>query len=300
MTASADAELRDALSRDDLTPEVVQKLRNVRDVLDRDPQATLESFFFIGDEPYATVSFGDVDTADLVVFVMHGIDTTLADLPGWADVSRRLCADTIRACVARGTPRRVATIAWFAWDSGTHVTALATKHATIGSARLAVDLDRVAVRNPAARTTVIGYSYSSTLLGELIAMNLAGEVHTAFSIAAAGVSHAASASIAMSIALGELELHATEAESDGVAPLGRIAQHPVDPRDISGVIRYDSDGGPAPAIDGGTVEGLAVDGHASQTSTDDRGVEHPGYFDPRTQAYLYLVARLADLGTAPR
>ncbi|MGB4135533.1 MAG: alpha/beta hydrolase [Microbacterium sp.] len=277
----------------------MQQLRNVQQVLDRDPESHLESFFLLEDRPYATIGFGDVDTADLVVFVMHGIETTLTELPGWADAAQRIAASTIRSCVARGEPRRVATVAWFAWDSGTHVSALATRHATIGAARLAVDLDRIAARNPAARVAIVGYSYSATLLGELVAMNLAGDVHTAFSIAAAGVTHAARTALETSIALGELELHATEAAPDGVAPLGRIAQHPVDPRDIPGVIVYESDGGDVPGLDGAVVRGLAVDGHASMTSSDEHGKEHIGYFDQRAQPFLYLIARLADAATAP-
>lgn len=289
-------DLQEALARTDLPPETLAKVRNVQRVLERDPQARLEKFWIAGDRPYAVIAFGDPGTADLVVYLLHGIDTDLAQLPEWADAAQRLCVDVIRSCVARGEPRSVATIAWFGWDSGTHVTALATKHATVGAAHLAVDIDRLADRNPDAHIAVITYSYSTTLLGEMFALNIADEVRTAFSIASAGVTHAASTAIAAAIADGEVVVYATEGAGDATAPLGRLGQHPVDPRTIHGVVTYDCDGGEAPAVDGGTVTGIAVEGHASQTAVEN-GVRHPGYFDPQAQGYLTVVSLLADAVT---
>lgn len=290
-------ELRSALARPDLPVETRTKIQHVQSVLDADSQARLESFTILDGRPYAVVSFGDPSTADLVVYLLHGIDTDLASFPEWADAAQRLCIDIIRTCVARGEPRKVATLAWFAWDSGTHVTALATKHATIGAARLSVDIDRLIVRNPGAHIATVAYSYSTTLLGEVFALNIADEVRTAFCIASAGVTHAASTAIEDAIEREEVVVYATEGAGDGIAPMGRLGNHPIDPRDIRGVIVYDSDGGEAPGIDGGVVAGVPVEGHASQTAVDERGIRHPGYFDERAQSYLTLVARLADAVT---
>ncbi|BDZ39420.1 alpha/beta hydrolase [Microbacterium suwonense] len=286
-------ELRAELARPDLPPATQQKLSTLLTVLENDPQAHLESLAMVDPGPHAVIAFGDVDSADLIVFLLHGIETDLAQLPGWADAAQRLCADIIRSCVARGEPRQVAVIAWFAWDSGTHVSALATKHATVGAARLAVDIDRLEPRNPHAHVALVTYSYSSTLLGEVFAMNLGEDVRTAFSIASAGVTHAARVALTDAIARGDLVLYATEGANDSIAPLGRLGQHPVDPRDIPGAIVYECDGGEAPGVDGGAVIGAAVEGHASQTSVDDHG-RHIGYFDEHAQGYLTLVARLAD------
>ncbi|MGB3731594.1 alpha/beta hydrolase [Microbacterium sp.] len=290
-------ELRAELARPDLPPVTAQKLRNVLTVLEGDSQAHLESLAMVDPGPHAVVSFGDIEHADLIVFLLHGIDTGLEQFPVWADAAQRLCADVIRSCVARGEPRNVAVIAWFAWDSGTHVSALATKHATVGAARLAVDIDRLGPRNAHARVALVTYSYSSTLLGELFAMNIGEDVHTAFSIASAGITHAAKVALADAIARGDLVLYATEGANDSIAPLGRLGQHPVDPRDIAGVIVYSSDGGEAPGVDGGSTVGAAVEGHASQTSVDEHG-RHLGYYDEHAQPYLTLVARLADAAVA--
>lgn len=290
-------ELDAALARPDLPDGVADKLAHLKKVLVADPQARLAAFSLAAGEPHAVMTFGDVDTADLVVYLLHGIDTNLGQFPGWADAAQRVCADVIRTCVARGAPRSVATIAWFAWDSGTHVSALATRHATIGAARLAVDIEHLVRRNPRAHIAVATYSYSSTLLGEMFAMDVGEDVRTAFSIASAGMTHPAAAAVAEAIAAGDVVVYATEGANDSIAPLGRLGQHPVDPRGILGVITYECDGGEAPAADGSTVVGISVEGHASQSSTDEHGVRHAGYFDPRGQGYLTLVARLADAAT---
>lgn len=292
-------ELRIALARTDLSDEVREKLQNVQHVLDSDPQSSLLSFSLATGEPYAAIAFGDIDTAELIVYLLHGIETTLRELAGWADAGQRVCGDVIRSCVARGKPKRVATIVWFAWDSGTHVSALATRHATEGAGRLAVDIDHIAQRNPTALIALATYSYSSTLLGEMYAMGIADQVRVAFSIASAGMTHAAANALTGAIASEEVVFYATEGANDSIAPLGRLGQHPIDPRAIPGAIVYECDGGEAPGVDGSTVIGIAVEGHASQSSVDERGVRHVGYYDPRAQGYLTLVARLADAVTDP-
>lgn len=290
-------ELDAALARPDLPAGMADKLAHLKKVLVADSQARLAAFSLATGEPHAVMTFGDVDSADLVVYLLHGIDTNLSSFPAWADAAQRICADVIRACVVRGMPRRVATIAWFAWDSGTHVSALATRHATVGAARLAVDIEHLMQRNPGAHIAVVTYSYSSTLLGEMFAMSIAEDVRTAFSIASAGMTHPAAASVADAIAAGDVVVYATEGSNDSIAPLGRLGQHPVDPRGIPGVITYDSDGGEAPGPDGSTVVGIAVENHSSQSSVDEHGVSHTGYFDGRAQGYLTLVDRLADAAT---
>lgn len=293
-------EFRAALADLDLPADTRRKLEQVRAVLDGDPQATLEWFMMVGGEPRAVVTFGDVQKADLVAYLMHGIDTGLRDFAAWAVAAQRVCADVIRSCVARGEPRRIATIVWFAWDSGTHVSALATRHATVGAAQLAVDIDKLVARNPTAHIAVLTYSYSSTLLGELFAMNIGGDVRTAFSFASAGVTHAARVAIGEAITRDDLVLYAAEGANDSIAPLGRLGQHPIDPRDIPGAIGFDCDGGEAPAADGSTVVGVPVEGHASQSWVDENGVRHIGYYDQRAQGYLTMISLLSDAATGER
>ena len=290
--------LAEALADPSLSADARQKLQHVRDVLHADPQARLISLFFEGEEPRAAVAFGDLGAADLIAVVLHGIDTDLAAFPARAEMTQALCADTIRASLLRGGPERIATIAWFGYDSGTHLSALATKHATVGAARLAGDLVRLHHEHPAARIAVLAYSYSSTLFGELVLLDGAGPVSMAFSIASAGMTRMAADAVADAVAARSFSFYATEASSDVTAPLGRLGAHPVDPRDIEGAIVYSSDGGPIPGTGGGIGE--ATEGHASHTEVDEHGVRHRGYFDRRAQAYLFAVERLARLAARPR
>lgn len=289
--------LAEALSDPSLSPEVRRKLRNVQDVLRADPQARLLSLFFEGEEPRAAVAFGDLATAETVVFLLHGTDTDLTAFPGWAAIAQRLCADVIRASARRGGSGRVATVAWFCYDSGTHLSALASKHATVGAARLAGDLVRIRHQNPRARIALLAYSYSSTLFGELVLIDGAGPVSMAFSIASAGMTHMAADAVADAIADRSFSFYATESSTDTLAPLGRLGAHPVDPRDIEGAIVYGSDGGVVPGLDG--VRGKATDGHSSRTEPDEHGIRRRGYFDPAAQAYLFAVERLARLAARP-
>ena len=145
---------------------------------------------------------------------------------------------------------------------------------------------------------MVGYSYSSTLFGELVLMDGAGPVSEAFSIASAGMTHMAADAVAEAIAAHSFSFYATEASTDVTAPLGRLAAHPVDPRDIEGTIVYGSDGGLVPGLAG--VHGKATDGHASRSEIDEQGVLHRGYFDPDAQSYLFLVDRLARFDARPR
>ncbi|VXB31175.1 Alpha/beta hydrolase [Microbacterium sp. 8M] len=285
--------LAEALADPTVSAEARRKLQLVQEVLRRDPQAQLTSLFFEGEEPRAAVSFGDVDAADLIVVVLHGIDTDLAAFPAWAEIAQDLCADTIRASLLHGGSARIATVAWFGYDSGTHLSALATKHATVGAARLAGDLVRMRHSHPTARIAVIAYSYSSTLFGELVLLDGAGPVSMAFSIASAGMTRMAADAVAEAISRRAFSFYATEASTDATAPLGRLGAHPVDPRDIVGAIVYSSDGGPIPGSGG--KHGEATDGHASRTAIDEHGVRHRGYFDRRAQAYLFAVERLGRL-----
>ncbi|MBS1673253.1 MAG: hypothetical protein JSS74_04745 [Actinobacteria bacterium] len=287
--------LAEALDDPSITPEVRRKLQNVRDVLDADPQSRLTSFFFEGEEPRAAVAFGDFDAADVIAVVLHGIETDLDAFPGWAEIGQRLCLDVIRASTLRGGSAHVATVVWFCYDSGTHLSALATRHATIGAARLAGDLVRMRHRHPRTRIAVLSYSYSSTLFGELVLMDGAGPVSMAFSIASAGMTRMAADAVADAIAAKSFSFYATEAASDTTAPLGRLGAHPVDPRDIEGAIVYGSDGGIVPGTGG--ERGEATQGHASKTEVDDEGERHRGYFDARAQAYLFAVQRIAHLAT---
>lgn len=75
-------ELDAALARPDLLEGVADKLAHLKKVLVADPQARLSAFSMAAGEPHAVMTFGDVDSAELVVYLLHGIDTDLGQFPG--------------------------------------------------------------------------------------------------------------------------------------------------------------------------------------------------------------------------
>nr|WP_232528452.1 alpha/beta hydrolase [Microbacterium sp. MAH-37] len=262
-----------------------EQLGHVAAELRRAARAHLLSLFLDGGVPRAAVSFGDPDAARLIVVLAHGIVTDLDSLPQWSRTARR-----IRSQVAEGAgvPRdAVAAIAWFGYDSGTHLTALGTAHATVGAARLAGLLAGIRHRAPRAHVAVVAYSYSSTMAGELVEAGGGRLLDALFSIASAGVTTEAADAIEADLYARVFRFFATESADDGVAPLGRMSQHPVDPRGIPGAVVYGSDGGPVAG-----TNGIATVGHASHTPPGTP--EEPGYFDPRTESFLYLVQMLAE------
>ncbi|MDR2996965.1 MAG: alpha/beta hydrolase family protein [Microbacterium sp.] len=266
-----------------LTAAAREQLGHVAAELRRAARAHLLSLFLDGAVPRAAVSFGDPDAARLVVVLAHGIVTDLDSLPEWARTARR-----IRSQVADGASvphDAVAVIAWFGYDSGTHLTALGTSHATVGAARLAGLLAGIRHRAPGAHVALVAYSYSSTMAGELIEGGGGRLVDDLFSIASAGITAEAADAIEADLYAKVFRFHATESLDDGVAPLGRMSQHPIDPRSVPGAILYESDGGPV-----GGHQGIATVGHASHTPADKP--DEPGYFDPRTESFLDLVATL--------
>lgn len=289
-TEEAFALLRQLSEQPRISDAARTQLLEVERVLRADSQARLRNAVILDSAPYASVSFGDADAADLVVYLVHGVDTDLTRFSAWASTAQQLCADVIRARALRGGSTRVATNAWFGYDSGSHATARATAHATLGAARLAVDLDALVARNPAADVAVVAFSYGVTLLGELALLGGAARVDAAFAIGGAGMTRFGAASVEELIAGGALDFAATEARADVIARLGRLGAHPVDARDLDGAAVYSADGGRVPGTD---TNGEPTQGHGAHTSTDEFGVTRRGYFAPDAQAYLSLVAQLA-------
>lgn len=269
------------VARRELTPEAHRQLGHVAAELRRAAHSRLLSVFLDDGTPRAVLSFGDPDTARLVVVLTHGIVTNLESMPEWARTARRI--RTGLAADPQILRDDVAVLTWFGYDSGTHLSALGTRHATVGAARLAAQLAGIRHRNPGARIALVAYSYSSTMAGELVEGGGGRLIDDLFSIASAGVTAEAADAIEADVYAKVFRFFATESAEDGVAALGRMSQHPVDPREIPGAVVYESDGGDT---------GIAVVGHASHTPADKP--DEPGYFDPRTQAFAFLVRTLAS------
>lgn len=232
------------------------------------PQATAAVMYGVGatrdgdgrivGDPLASVT--NVST------LVGGMFSSLDDLQSWGESARNL-NDFADAYGEEGT--RSVSIAWYGYDSPN----LATEHtmgsATEGAARLRDTLrgldhevgDRVA-------SSVIGHSYGSTT-----AFLAVGGAHTdlgvdrLIAVGSAGVPDGYHATWTGDDPMdySGVEVYASRAPGDFIARYGEVSSfgHGTNPGDLPGAIEFESDGGTAPSLSGGTEQVLRTPGHAA-------------------------------------
>ncbi|GAA2898004.1 hypothetical protein Acy02nite_21440 [Actinoplanes cyaneus] len=110
---------------------------------------------------------GDLDTADRVVILIPGVDTTLADFDtGLGGVERRAPSWQARQLFHR-LGGGVAVIAWLGYDppEGVGRAALREDRAASGALALERFVDGLVTGRPARAITVVGHSYGSIVAG---------------------------------------------------------------------------------------------------------------------------------------
>lgn len=119
---------------------------------------------------------GELATAERIVVIVPGNDTTLADFDrGLGGVARRAPAAQARAvhaAVAQASPQtRTAVVAWLGYDSpeGFGKATIREDRAAAGATALARFTSGLAATNPGARVTVVGHSYGSVVVGRATA-----------------------------------------------------------------------------------------------------------------------------------
>jgi alpha/beta hydrolase family protein len=129
------------------------------------------SFDPAGDGTAAEV-VGDLSTADRIVVVVPGVDTTLRDFDrGLGGVARRAPAVQARAIwwKLRTTDRRarVAVIAWLGYDppEGIGLAAVREQRARAGAVALSRFVQGVHAQRPSATVTLVGHSYGAIVAG---------------------------------------------------------------------------------------------------------------------------------------
>lgn len=189
--------------------------------------------------------------------------------------------------------------------------------ATSLGVRLSQLLRGFEVANPNGQRDLGLHSLGTTAGTQMIVDN-PGLVDNVWLYGSAGVTEATADGLASQIRREQIEVHATHATDDFIAPIGRwpVSEHPVDPRTITGVDVFDSDGG---LVEGysdapGGNYGERTEGHNSQASTEwyylidgwqpvPSGAGYPsysvivddeavGYLDPRSQSFKQTVMDL--------
>jgi hypothetical protein len=284
-------------------------------------QAVLLGVFLDSDgSPRASIAYGDVDTADQITTLTHGISTDLGALRDWKESASALQNDLITELAQNGSPARTAMVVYLEWDSGDATNVWNIERPDAGAERLAQLLGGFQSVAPDAELNVGAHSLGTTMTSELVSAN-PGLVDHVWFFGSAGVNESAAGAIREQISAGTLNVHATHASDDWVAPIGRwpVSEHPVDPRTIPGVVEFSSDGGFVADYGPGDGEyGERVEGHNSQRSTewyylfdgwtmDPTGNPVPimddesiGYLDPRSQSFKEFVMDLTAAAEATR
>ncbi|MFK0402388.1 alpha/beta hydrolase [Microbacterium sp. NPDC090225] len=311
----------------ELTEDQRAKLESVQDLLRRGdrgeyPPTDLLSLFLETNDasPRVSLGFGDVDTADQVTTLTHGIATDVGQIDDWADSAVALNRRAAIELEKRGSSADTAVVHFMEWDSGTPGNVWELERPKEGAERLAQLLDGFAVTNPGVQLDLGLHSLGTTMGTEMIVSN-PGLVQNAWLYGSAGVTESTARDLENLIRRNELNLFVTHADDDIIAPVGRVelSTHDVDPRTVAGAEEFSSDGGGVDGYGSGEGEwGMRVEGHNSQASTewyyridgvvvvppspivpgpmllpllDDEAI---GYLDPRSESFKRTVVELAD------
>lgn len=265
----------DMLIAEDRGEEATQHLRQLKQQLRiYGDDSVLLSVFFDGEDPRASVGMGDIDNAEQVFLLTHGIKNDLGSLPAWAKTANEVHTQVN----AQGGPE-TATVAWFGWDSGDTRTVQNNENARTGAARLNADLagliesnDRPGITSP---HIVAGlHSYGTTMGGEAYVRG--NHIFDAvFMNGSPGISDHAVQAYSHAGQTGTSAVHAALADDDSTAGFwgGKIwnFDHRNNPVDFDGITPIDVDGG----------DGFdRVTGHQAHHSDGE-----PGYFSPGTASY---------------
>lgn len=303
----------------ELTEEQRGQLEGLRDQLaNADDQetvpVTLLSLSLETDDasPRASLGFGDVDIADQITTITHGIATDMAQLDEWSGTAFAMQKATAAELGQRGSSATNAVVLFMDWDSGGPGNVWGVERPDAGAERLAQSLRGYGVTNAGAQLDLGLHSLGTTMGTQMIADN-PGLVDNAWLYGSAGVTPETAADLENQIRRGLITVHATHATDDIIADKGRMpaSDHPENPLDIAGVQDFGSDGGWVKGYGDGAREwGMRVEGHNSQASEepiylwegleaepyillkwDDEAV---GYLDPRSQSFKQTIVDLAE------
>jgi len=291
--------LLDALLADDRgTRETTRtRLEAIDATLEAYPDAQIISFWLDGDEPRIALGFGDLERADSVTYIVHGINTDSKEAGPIGGIAH----DLATGMAARGD-RTEAVIAWLNYDSGDAWSEPGIALADRGSQTLIGDVEELRRRNPGATINGVFHSYGSTTFGQSVIAH-PDAFDNAYLVGSPGLSREAARALETAMREDRLEVHASQAKSDSVAPVGYWLtwEHPVQPLALRGVSVFSSEGLDATTHripTGRTVVSYydpgagGVDGHDLDGS-DERGDDFFGYLTPGSVAYQYVLESIA-------
>ncbi|KJQ53395.1 hypothetical protein RS85_02912 [Microbacterium sp. SA39] len=221
--------LKQLLARDDLDDKHRGQLRELDDMLkdasgsaDQTPVFLLSLFLETDDNsPRASLGFGDVDNADQITTLTHGIETDMASLGEWADSAVKMEKALSRALTRADPSAESAVVLFMEWDSGGTSNAWNIERPGGGAERLAQLQRGFEVSSPGAQRNLGLHSLATTAGAQMIADN-PELVDNVWLYGSAGVTEDAARALERQISQGTLSVRCT--------PLMRqtISSHPSD------------------------------------------------------------------------
>lgn len=263
--------------------ETVQQLRSLRhQVNQHDGDVQLLTLFLDGDKPRASLAFGNVDEAEQIYVMTHGIKNDLSNIRPWIQTAHEMYDGLLE----QNAPS-TATVVWFGYDSGNETTVQNNVNARTGAARFDADLSGIRHTNSDTSGSnphiVAGlHSYGTTMGGEAFIRNPA-IFNAVFMNGSPGISDAAANTYSQAGLSGETAVHAALAEDDKTAGFwgGKVwnFDHRNNPVGLEGITVIDVDG-----ADGSH----RITGHQAHQSEGE-----PGYFSPGTASYNAMMEYLS-------
>lgn len=265
----------------------LKSLRNVNAALAKPKDAEgARSLISLTDDhpPLASVSIGDLDTADDVTWAVPGMDTTTADMSSWTRAAQNIYDEQGRS----GNPPDRAVLAWIGYEAPDATTVLGMGKAEAGAPRLAASINGLgAVRaGRMPETNVVAHSYGTTVSAQALSTTDA-HVDRFVALGSAGLPNAVDSAgkvHAEHVYVGQARnvLPDEAGQGDHLAALGRTAPgHHVDPsREAFGATVFGTDSNPADAADRKPV-----------LNHDPLTGDRSGYLDADTES-VYNVGRV--------
>jgi hypothetical protein len=255
---------------------------------------------------------GDLDSADHVITVTHGIETDFGAMNEWGRIATDLAAMSNEQLRLRGMDPSTAVVLFMEWDSGAWYTVQGMKEPVLGADREAALVAGMRFVNPDAWQEGWAHSLGTTMVTTNQIHNPGVFDHLTL-FGSAGITEGAAKALAAQIADETVSVSAASSGLDPIAWMGRtdLSTHPVDPKTVEGVTEIGSHGGAVENYlnaDGREVTGAATQGHNAGPSTEiiyrihrapywHLGFipeESVGYLDPRSEAMMQAVADFAE------
>lgn len=251
-------------------------LEEIQDSLDEGGSATyqlIELDIYSESRPLAAISYGDLDTATNVNWMVSGMFSSTSEMGNAVGDARALSVAQTRYADLLGLDTTTATVAWIGYDSPDLITVLGSGKAEAGGERLASSLQNFnAARESGhgdAFLAVDAHSYGTTTVA--IALNRYDDlqVDALAMYGSAGLTVDSAEDLHMSAS----DIYVGEAHDDSVADIGRFGSGRTDPANWDfGGTEYATNGGRADELTGQML--VSSSGHSGYLVPDTESLRN--------------------------